>query len=162
MTEDDVQRRNHNPVVFEENDMMTQYEGVWVLKSAVSYLDGRREELMKEAVSEREDGNDSTELTKEEQIKVQRTMKKEKRRELKLLQKHLKGMKVDTTRARNRNDVTNAPSKTDIPNRSSSNNNEEDFQVVKFDGFFVKKESADRLNGLKGKSLIESFEVKNS
>lgn len=150
MTDDDFQKRNDNQVVFEENDIMTQYEGVWVLKSAVEYLDSRREQLVKEAISAREDGNDSTELTKEEQITVQRTMKKEKRRELKVLQKHLRGIKVDATQARNRNEVTNAASKTNIPNRSSSNNNEEDFEVVKFDGYLVKKESAERLNGLKG------------
>ncbi|KAK8723379.1 hypothetical protein OTU49_011683 [Cherax quadricarinatus] len=135
--------------VFEENDIMTQYEGYWVLREAVEMLNAASEEKLRNIYNARVENCDARELTGEEQIIFQRAMKKEKRfynRKLMIFLSRGTGQRmINKHSAHEQKGSLNS-----VENQSKSAES-----VVKFDGFWVKKESADRLNKLKERLTAE-------
>ena len=127
---------------FEENELMTTFEGYWVLRSEVEALEAYREAEQEAIYAARTDGSRG-ELTEEEEILLRRAMKKRKRFcNKKLLQR---------LNFRPGKRVNDRKGKKDTKNDDSE-------KVVKFDGFFVKKEAADRLHKLRSECYY-SFSI---
>lgn len=125
---------------FEENELMTNYDGYWVLREDVESLEAAKKSELDALYSARTDGTAGCkgELTKEEQLALQRAMKKRKRFHHRLLLRKLSkmGEKVGDEGKKKGNDK--GVIKTNVSDK-----------VVKFDGFWVKKEGADRLHKLR-------------
>lgn len=84
-----AQNKNIVPLKFEENDLMTQFEGSWVKRTVVPQLNHLREEHLKHIYSTRENGSSDGELTKVEQQHYHRLMKKKIRMEYRKLRREL-------------------------------------------------------------------------
>ncbi|MPC07747.1 Zinc finger CCHC domain-containing protein 9 [Portunus trituberculatus] len=125
---------------FEENELMTNFDEYWVLRKDVEALEAAKVDELETIYATRTDGSRG-ELTKEEKILLQRAVKKRKRfYHRKLVQKLNMGKRV----------MNNRKGKKDTKNEDSG-------IVVKFDGFFVKKEAADRLHKLRSKLYKEGL-----
>ncbi|XP_045112529.1 THO complex subunit 2-like [Portunus trituberculatus] len=125
---------------FEENELMTNFDEYWVLRKDVEALEAAKVDELETIYATRTDGSRG-ELTKEEKILLQRAVKKRKRfYHRKLVQKLNVGKRV----------MNNRKGKKDTKNEDSG-------IVVKFDGFFVKKEAADRLHKLRSKLYKEGL-----
>lgn len=133
---------------FEENELMTNYDGYWVLHEDVESLEAAKKSELEALYSARTDGTASCkgELTQEEQLALQRAMKKRKRfHHRKLLGKLSRmGKKVGDEGKKKGNDK-------EVMKKNVSD------KVVKFDGFWVKKEAADRLHKLRKKLYNEGL-----
>lgn len=142
---------NPNPACdFEENELMTNYDGYWVLREDAESLEAAKKAELEVLYAARTDKTTESEgeLTQEEKLALQRAMKKKKRMyHRKLLAKLSKmGVKASDRRKRERNDKERAKK-------------EDTNKVVKFDGFWIKKEAADRLHKLRSEysSLFFSY-----
>ncbi|KAK8375509.1 hypothetical protein O3P69_008384 [Scylla paramamosain] len=126
---------------FEENELMTNFEGYWVLRKEVEELEAAMEAELEDIYAARTDGSRG-ELTEKENTVLQRAVKKRKRFcHKKLLQKL-----SEMGKRMNNNKKGNKDTKKDDREK-----------VVKFDGFFVKKEAADRLHKLRSKLFKEGL-----
>nr|XP_045599138.1 uncharacterized protein LOC123758654 [Procambarus clarkii] len=144
-----VNDNTHTVLDFEESDLMTQYEGYWVKREAVERLEAAKTEKLRSIREARVDGNDSEELTSAEQILFQRVMKKEKRFENKKLLREM----AKLTGKRHLMTFGTYGQKSNA--KKQSNATSADNEVVRFEGFWVKKESADRLNKLRDRLTSE-------
>lgn len=126
---------------FEENELMTNFEGYWVLRKEVEALEADMKMDLENIYAARTDWSRG-ELTEEEESFLQRAVKKRKRfYHKKLLQKLSRTGKRIIKDRRRKKDTTKDDSE----------------KVVKFDGFLVKKEAADRLHKLRRKLLTEGL-----
>ena len=122
---------------FQENELMTNYDGYWVLREEMESLEAAKKMELEAIFAARTDESDINEgkLTPKEQIVLQRAMKKRKRfQHRKLLQNLSKtGRKVNDAGRGNR----------------GGKREDDSGKVVQFDGFWVKKDAADRLHKLR-------------
>lgn len=72
--------KNGTPFTFEENEVMTRYDGFWVKKDAVVKLDRIKAKNTRTILKARDNDSKDQKLTEEEEIELRRAMKKEKRR----------------------------------------------------------------------------------
>lgn len=135
---------------FEENELMTNYDGYWVLCEDVESLDAAKKIELDALYAARMNvaAGCEKELTQEEQLAFQRAMKKKKRfHHRKLLQKLSKmGEKFGDGEKRK-------------GNKNGKLKRDDSDKVVKFDGFWVKKEAADRLHKLRSECFICQFTI---
>lgn len=82
----------HNQIVYEENELMTQFDGYWIRRENLEFMHSISRKKKKVIINQREDGNANPDLTPEEERVYRRQMKKEKRREQSLLDKQLREM----------------------------------------------------------------------
>ncbi|KAK3879024.1 hypothetical protein Pcinc_016380 [Petrolisthes cinctipes] len=137
------------PVSFEENEVMTQYDGFWVKWYAVEILDRIKKEKMNAILSARGDGLMEQEMTTDELLVLRRAMKKEKRREHNILINYLRKQRRGVWRHENNEEE-----------RMTDGNDE----IVKFDGSLLKMETVNRLKKLREKMMcagVSEEEVNN-
>lgn len=138
------------PLNFQENDVMTQYEGIWVEKTAVPKLNAMAERKLKQIYAARNEGNDSEELTENEQIILKRFMKKLKRTEHRQLRyKLIKEKKAEHETEKEDENRSSKPRKK-VPGKYLNINYADDPDIVKYSGFYVKKNAVKALDKLKG------------
>ncbi|XP_076067907.1 uncharacterized protein LOC143040624 [Oratosquilla oratoria] len=145
------------PLKFEENNTMTEFDGYWVRRTEVSKLHAIKQNKIKKIKELRGDGNQD-DLTAEEQLKLNREMKKIKRNEHRQLKMSLiaEGQKKNKDSGRNMYDRRETPRRPKKPGRSLGiNYTEQRGDMVKFDGYWVKVESAERLKQLKERLTSE-------
>lgn len=75
---------------FEESDIMTQYEGVWVKKAAIEELENVKRKNLESIFASRTNGNKSENLTKSEKITFHKSMQKKLKVEHRRLKNELK------------------------------------------------------------------------
>ena len=134
--------------LFEENDFMTCYEGYWIRKASVKKLEAMKIIRFNQILQKRTGSSDSEELTKEENIQYQRMLKKEKRNESHKLRLDLKNYTLYDYHEEEYKGFES------YCVEGSSN---ESAKMTKFDGFWVRREGAERLKKLKGKVKIYTF-----
>jgi len=141
---------------FEENDIMTEFEGWWVKKDVVPKLTAMQNEKIRKIFAARADRNNTSELTDEERLTLNRFMKKAKRGENRQLKMEL--VKIESRKAwKETGEEIKKNKKPPKPGKDLGITYDEGNDMVKFDGFWVKKESADRLNRLRGRLQSEGI-----
>lgn len=125
---------------FQENELMTNFDGYWVLREDVEDLEAAKKIELDGLYATRTVGTASCkgELTQEEQLFLQRAMKKKKRFHHRKLLKKLSSMGKRVSYSENEKGYKN-----------ENKIKDDSGKVVKFDGFWVKKEAADRLHKLR-------------
>uniref|UniRef100_A0A0P4WC15 CCHC-type domain-containing protein n=1 Tax=Scylla olivacea TaxID=85551 RepID=A0A0P4WC15_SCYOL len=136
-----MDHESSSQIDFEENELMTYFEGYWVLRKEVEELEAAKEAELEAIYAARTDGSRG-ELTEKEKIVLQRAVKKRKR----FFHKKLIQKLSEMGKRMNNNKKGNKDTKKDDSEK-----------VVKFDGFFVKKEAADRLHKLRSKLFKEGL-----
>ncbi|RXG71079.1 hypothetical protein Avbf_02108 [Armadillidium vulgare] len=133
---------------FEENEIMTNFEGYWILRENLPHLQKVADIKFWRIINNRTDGNEERKLTADEELVYRRLMKKEKRREMNLLQNYLKDKKNGIQSA-----THSEYRRQGIVKDHWQNNYNED--TVKFDGYYIKKEGAERLSELRETMLAK-------
>lgn len=75
---------------FEESDVMTQFEGVWVKKAAIKELESVKRKNLESIFASRTNGNKSENLSKSEKITFHKSMQKKLKVEHRRLKNELK------------------------------------------------------------------------
>ncbi|CAL4147676.1 unnamed protein product [Meganyctiphanes norvegica] len=150
----DEKNKPHYELTFEENDLMIQFEGWWVKKEVVPKLTAMQNEKIRKILAARADRSTNSELTAEEKLTLNRFMKKAKRGENRQLKIEL--IRIENRKAwKAKGEEIKITKKLSKPGKDLGINYDEENDMVKFDGFWVKKESADRLNRLRGRLQSE-------
>lgn len=143
-------------IKYEENEIMTEWEGWWVKKEVVPKLTAMQNEKIRKIYASRADRNNTSELTDEEKLTLNRFMKKAKRGENRQLKMEL--VKIESRKAwKESGEQIKKNKKPPKPGKDLGITYDEGNNMVKFDGFWVKKESADRLNRLRGRLQSEGI-----
>ncbi|KAK4305063.1 hypothetical protein Pmani_023028 [Petrolisthes manimaculis] len=163
------------PFHFEENEVMTQYDGFWVKWYAVDILDKIKKEKTNAILSARGDVPMEQEMSSDELLLLRRAMKKEKRREHNILINYLRKQRRGGWRYGNNEDERMTDGNDYLRKQrgglSRQENNEEERtsdgndEIVKFDGSLLKMETVKRLKKLREKMLsvgVSEEEVNNT
>lgn len=134
---------------FEENEIMTNFDGYWVLREEVENLEADKKRELEAIYAARPDWSETSnrELTQQEQLVLQRAMKKKKRFHHRKLLKKLSSM----------GQKVSGDGKKKGKEKGGGKKDDDSGKVVKFDGFWVKKEAADRLHKLRKKFYSEGL-----
>ena len=150
---------NKNKYVYLENNVMTQYDNIWIKKNSVEDIDSFKKILCNEIIAKREDKNTDETLSSEELKELKIKLKKKLLKAHRALRLYLKKnsenvSKTDVTKKNvTKKDVAKKEFKNQKKGKPSKYKNiefEKNDDLTKFQGLWVTKEGAKRLSTLKG------------
>ncbi|KAB7496897.1 DNA-binding protein HEXBP [Armadillidium nasatum] len=123
----------HNNYKYEENKIMTNFEGIWILRKNLKSMKKLSKETKLKIISDRKNDKNNVELTPEEQQLYNKKMKASMKLQVKMLKNVMKLNK-------NSHEI-----KQKKPGKYLGIDYENDENLVKFGGHFIKKEAAEKI-----------------